>query len=91
MTLTLSLYLMLTLSLNLTLVLKLTLTLTPTLTQVNYSEETVCECFRSRVGWLGLFLIGLWSAAFIIDAFEHTLQAHHTTPHPVATLDPPRT
>ena len=67
---------MLTLSLNLTLVLKLTLTLTPTLTQVNYSEETVCECFRSRVGWLGLFLIGLWSAAFIIDAFEKTLQAN---------------
>ena len=35
----------------------------------------MCECFRARVGWLGLFLIGLWSAAFIIDAFEKTLQA----------------
>ena len=58
---------------------------------VRYTDETVCDAFRSRVGWLGLFLIGLWSAAFIIDAFEHTLQAHHTTPHPVATLDPPRT
>jgi len=48
---------------------------------VNYSEETVCECFRSRVGWLGLFLIGLWSAAFIIDAFEKTLQANVELAH----------
>ena len=43
--------------------------------QVSYGDESVCDAFRSRVGWLGLFLIGLWSAAFIIDAFEHTLQA----------------
>ena len=41
---------------------------------MNYAEETVLACFRSRVGWLGLFLLGLWSAAFIIDAFEKTLQ-----------------
>jgi len=48
---------------------------------VNYAEETVCECFRARVGWLGLFLIGLWSAAFIIDAFEKTLQANVELAH----------
>ena len=42
--------------------------------QVSYGDESVCDAFRSRVGWLGLFLIGLWSAAFIIDAFEKTLQ-----------------
>jgi len=48
---------------------------------VNYAEETVCECFRSRVGWLGLFLLGLWSAAFIIDAFEKTLQANVELAH----------
>jgi len=40
-----------------------------------YGDESVCAVFRSRVGWLGLFLIGLWSAAFIIAAFEHILQA----------------
>ena len=43
---------------------------------VSYGDESVCDAFRSRVGWLGLFLIGLWSAAFIIDAFEKTLQAN---------------
>ena len=52
---------------------------------MNYAEETVCECFRSRVGWLGLFLLGLWSAAFIIDAFEKTLQAN-TYIHPPAEV-----
>ena len=36
---------------------------------------------RSRVGWLGLFLVGLWSAAFIVDAFEHTLQANVELAH----------
>lgn len=48
---------------------------------VNYAEETVFTCFRSRVGWLGLFLLGLWSAAFIIDAFEKTLQANGELAH----------
>ena len=43
-----------------------------------YGDESVCAVFRSRVGWLGLFLIGLWSAAFIIAAFEHILQARPT-------------
>ena len=52
------------------------------------------ECFRSRVGWLGLFLLGLWSAAFIIDAFEKTLQARGTytpTMTPAYRTTPPRT
>jgi len=49
--------------------------------QVSYGDESVCDAFRSRVGWLGLFLIGLWSAAFIIDAFEHTLQANVELAH----------
>ena len=48
---------------------------------VSYGDESVCDAFRSRVGWLGLFLIGLWSAAFIIDAFEHTLQANVELAH----------
>lgn len=48
---------------------------------VSYGEESVCAAFKSRVGWLGLFLIGLWSAAFIIDAFEHTLQANVELAH----------
>ena len=47
---------------------------------LRYGDESVCAAFRSRVGWLGLFLIGLWSAAFIIDAFEHTLQAQTSAP-----------
>mmetsp|Transcript_65757 Transcript_65757/g.158555 ORF Transcript_65757/g.158555 Transcript_65757/m.158555 type:complete len:309 (+) Transcript_65757:82-1008(+) len=48
---------------------------------VRYGDESVCDAFRARVGWLGLFLIGLWSAAFIIDAFEHTLQANVELAH----------
>ena len=48
---------------------------------VSYGDESVCNAFRSRVGWLGLFLVGLWSAAFIIDAFEHTLQANVELAH----------
>ena len=48
---------------------------------VSYGDESVCSAFRSRVGWLGLFLVGLWSAAFIIDAFEHTLQANVELAH----------
>lgn len=49
--------------------------------QVSYRDESVCDAFHARVGWLGLFLIGLWSAAFIIDAFEHTLQANVELAH----------
>lgn len=38
------------------------------------SIRSICTETRKRVFWLGLFLIGLWSAAFVIDAFEHVLQ-----------------
>lgn len=46
-----------------------------------YLEESIATAFRSRVGWLGLFLVGLWAAAFVIDAFEHTLQRNVELAH----------
>ena len=35
------------------------------------STSTVCSEARKRVFWLGLFLIGLWSAAFGEMRVEH--------------------
>ncbi|EOD05985.1 hypothetical protein EMIHUDRAFT_219726 [Emiliania huxleyi CCMP1516] len=35
---------------------------------------SVCAAVMSRLGWLALFLVGLWGAAFVIDWFEHMLQ-----------------
>ncbi len=49
--------------------------------QTSYTNESICSAVRSRVGWLGLFLVGLWSAAFVIDAFEHTLQKNVELAH----------
>ncbi len=46
-----------------------------------YGDESIGAAFRSRVGWLGLFLVGLWAAAFVIDAFEHTLQRNVELAH----------
>ena len=48
---------------------------------VKYSDESIVAAFRARVGWLALFLVGLWSAAFVIDAFEHTLQRNVELAH----------
>ena len=46
-----------------------------------YNQETIWQAARSRVGWLGLFLLGLWGAAFVIDAFEHTLKQNVELAH----------
>ena len=43
--------------------------------------RSVLNDARSRVFWLGLFLVGLWSAAFVIDAFEHVLQRNVELAH----------
>lgn len=47
----------------------------------SWSQETIWQASKSRVGWLGLFLLGLWGAAFVIDAFEHTLQKNVELAH----------
>lgn len=47
----------------------------------NYLTESVLSAVKSRVGWLGLFLVGLWAAAFVIDAFEHMLQRNVELAH----------
>lgn len=39
-----------------------------------YLEESVVSAVRARVGWLALFLVGLWGAAFVVNHFEHLLQ-----------------
>ena len=49
--------------------------------EATYTQETIWQAARSRVGWLGLFLLGLWGAAFVIDAFEHTLQKNVELAH----------
>ena len=46
-----------------------------------YNDESISSAFQARVGWLGLFLVGLWCAAFVIDAFEHTLQSNVELAH----------
>ena len=35
-----------------------------TLVQEEYTRQTIYQQVKSRVGWLALFLVGLWSAAF---------------------------
>jgi len=42
---------------------------------------SVCAAVRSRLGWLALFLVGLWGAAFVIDWFEHMLQRNVELAH----------
>lgn len=39
-----------------------------------YSRETFVGAAKSRLGWLGLFLIGLWGAAFVVNKFEYMLE-----------------
>ena len=52
-----------------------------TTSNTKYADESITAAFLSRVGWLGLFLIGLWGAAFVMDAFEHTLQQNVELAH----------
>ncbi|EOD28705.1 hypothetical protein EMIHUDRAFT_114097 [Emiliania huxleyi CCMP1516] len=44
-------------------------------------SSSVCAAVRSRLGWLALFLVGLWGAAFVIDWFEHMLQRNVELAH----------
>jgi cation transporter-like permease len=47
----------------------------------DYTHQTIYGAVKARVGWLALFLIGLWSAAFVIDRFEHMLQRNVELAH----------
>ena len=56
----------------------------PPMRASNYSSlevHLILADAKARFFWLGLFLIGLWAAAFVIDAFEHTLQRHVELAH----------
>ena len=56
----------------------------PPIRATDYSSldlRSILSDARGRIFWLGLFLIGLWAAAFVIDAFEHTLQRHVELAH----------
>ena len=50
-------------------------------TYATVDATSVLAAARSRIVWLGLFLVGLWAAAFVIDAFEHMLQRNVELAH----------
>jgi len=42
--------------------------------EIEYSEESIPQATRARLGWLALFLVGLWGAAFVVNSFDEMVQ-----------------